>query len=221
MKTRTETIAKERPVLLTKDMARAWDIGMKTQTRRMKGLEKVNLDPHNWVYRGTSFDGDHIFGTEWSKDKPFDGDAVTLPCPFGQPGDRLWPREPWRTYAHFDHLKPSELIEGTPIQYLACGTNGAYFDGAFHPGKYRPSMFMCRWMSRNLSKIVSVRAERVQDISERDAGREGVEMFRDIPDADDTLSSKQLYYCLWGSINGEGSWEFNPWVWVIVFKRVG
>lgn len=34
------------------------------------------------------------------------------------------------------------------------------------------------------------------------------------------LSAKQGYEFLWGQINGPSSWDSNPWVWVLEFRRV-
>ena len=72
---------------------------------------------------------------------------------------------------------------------------------------------MPRWASRILLEITDVRVERLNDISEEDACSEGISgsSARDI---------KEAYAALCRSIYGSDSWQANPWVWVIVFKRI-
>ena len=102
----------------------------------------------------------------------------------------------------------------------------------------KPSIHMPRWASRIMLEIVSVRVERVQDISEKDAKAEGITGYSDnlgsrhsnptmiypaFPEKDGGfLRAQDAFECLWDSINAKRgySWESNPWVWVIEFKRL-
>jgi hypothetical protein len=71
-------------------------------------------------------------------------------------------------------------------------------------------------------EIVGLRVERLQDISEDDALCEGADM----PLAGRGLAETRrrvreiAFPALWESIYGAGSWDANPWVWVVEFKRV-
>jgi hypothetical protein len=120
-------------------------------------------------------------------------------CPYGHPGDRLWVRETWRPV--------NEVHADYAADYNASDLGSL--------GPWKPSIHMPRWASRITLEIVSVRVERLQDISEGDAIAEGV-------GGDVTVTpcfSVDRYRELWESINGPGSWEANPWVWVVEFKR--
>lgn len=99
------------------------------------------------------------------------GKLVPIPigCPYGVPGDRLWGREAWRTLAKFDCLPPRDVPRTAPIWYEADGKAPPEF------GRYRHGRFMMRWMSRILRVVESIGVERLQDISEADALREGIE----------------------------------------------
>lgn len=120
-------------------------------------------------------------------------------CPYGKPGDRLWVKEEWWRDQ-----------SGGCAGYKA---DGLCFDGIYG-GKWIVASRMPRWASRIDLEIVSVRAERLQDISEEDKKAEGITSGSEWP--------IQLFSFaeLWESINGTGSWGKNPWVWVIEFKRV-
>ena len=96
-------------------------------------------------------------------------------------------------------------------------------DGAAPFGKWKPSIFMPRAFSRLTLEIISVRVERLQQISGADAVAEGInceEPFK-VPYCGEYVATAKLRYRhLWESINGAGSWAENPWVWVIGFKKL-
>jgi hypothetical protein len=92
---------------------------------------------------------------------------------------------------------------------------------------------MPRWASRITLEVTGVRMERVQDISHDDALAEGVQDFASTLDDQPHPSgespeqaSKRLQWpqrqfrTLWESINGAESWDINPWVWVVEFRRL-
>jgi hypothetical protein len=88
---------------------------------------------------------------------------------------------------------------------------------------------MRREYSRILLEIVSVRVERLNDISVTDARAEGAKHYEpanhlshggwshDEWQVHETANAS--FEKLWERINGAGSWDANPWVWVVEFKR--
>ena len=73
--------------------------------------------------------------------------------------------------------------------------------------KWKPSIFMPRYASRLTLEIIDTRVERLQSITLEDAQREGVE-------------TTDQFAELWIRINGQESWDSNPFVWVIEFKKL-
>jgi hypothetical protein len=141
------------------------------------------------------------------------------------PKDRLWVRETWRTNSIYDNDKPSLIPSSAPIEYAADHNKKQLM-----AGKNRPSIFMPRWASRIDLEIIGIRVERLQDISEADAIAEGIirhgvcsntGLFHNYIDSSTGfIDPRDSYQSLWQSINGQESWEANPWVWVIEFKKL-
>lgn len=196
---------KERPILFSEPMVRALLAGTKTQTRRIwkmpRGLEWYTSGALRGMETGDIHDP---LGPWW-------GHVSEVRCPHGRPDDRLWVREAWRACAEADAVPPRDMDAAFRVW---CEADAPHQPGA---GKYRPPMFMPRWASRITLEITEVRVERLQDISEADAKAEGASM----PDGTQTppewWSYRQEYAHLWDRINGTGSWDENPWVWVVEF----
>lgn len=133
--------------------------------------------------------------------------ATATGCKYGVPGDRLWVKE--------THIpKASGTIYRADFDQIeAAGLSGMY-------GGWKPSIFCKRSDSRITLEIVSVRIERLQSISESDAKAEGVEQSKLVEMKDGSPCYSLPYQILWSAINGEGSWDANPWVWVIEFKKL-
>lgn len=202
---------KERPILFSGAMVRALLDGSKTQTRRV-----VKMPPSWDCFVCADWgDGWWPYRSDDGESPTYDNNEIRLNCPYGQPGDRLWVRESWKAHTTFDHLRPRDIPE-SHIWYLAD-------DGYKAESRTRASMHMPRWASRILLEVVSVRVERLQDISEEDADAEGVkEWARGACAAGNPLGLTNAGYFskLWEQTYGPNSWDANPWVWVIEFKRV-
>jgi hypothetical protein len=166
---------KERPILFSGEMVRAILDGRKTQTRRVIKKVDQNCD-------GLKLMGKNDYAMTWNKNPEIEKylipkggllEIAHIHCHFGQPGDRLWVRETWRPIRHL------QRTEETYIRFKADNgllpVNHKLEMDMDVPIKWRPSIFMPRWASRILLEVVSVRVERVRDISEDDAIAEGVE----------------------------------------------
>lgn len=89
----------------------------------------------------------------------------------------------------------------------------------------RPSLFMPKEAARIFLKVTDVRVERLKDMKEEDALKEGFVSTAKL--TDDELDYTGIYAIenfreLWDSlykIHNQG-WEDNPWVWVIEFERI-
>ena len=189
---------KERPILFSAPMVRALLEDRKTQTRRILkpqpqvGTEKV-LEYHGNLFYPWSDSGSRLLPDQHWK------------CPHGAPGDRLWVKESIvRGYGN-DMQMSRYSADGMPT----------VADAWWWQRNHLSSIHCPRGLSRILLEVNGVRVERLQDISEADAAAEGVDCIRDL---DPTY--RDAYRHLWKDLNGAGSWEANPWVWVVGFKRL-
>jgi len=178
--------------------------GRKTQTRRVikPQPELLQFGDGTWVWKGEQ-----------------DRFPQIRECPYGQPGDRLWVRETWGNSPFRNSDKPSDIKPNDPESRIVYKADPFINESHYW---WRPSIHMPRWMSRITLEVVSVRVERVQHISEADAAAEGVDLSCGLSAKNDYPNFKRTYHQLWNSINEKRgySWESNPWVWVIEFKRV-
>lgn len=200
----------ERPILFSAPMVRAILEGRKTCTRRVlkpqPSIQATKIGPCRFTNSGLS---------EWTGETSCMCAEVKIPQ---QIGDKLWVREAWRVETgDRNHVAPRDLPSDTKILFDA----DADWKNNTRVGKLRPSMFMCRWMSRITLRVTSIKIERLRDISEADARAEGAWHWKDTWDQAQVIDDARDAFChLWESINGPGSWDANPWVAAIGFEVV-
>lgn len=211
---------KERGMIFNEYQVRALLDGSMTQTRRiMKDQPVLN---------GNFYE---VFGAAWSKGMTsipaVPGHSLSTRCPYGVVGDRIWVRETFAT----------GLSTKSTLAYRATHKREDLEDGFYDTIKWTPSIHMPRWASRILLEITDVRVERLQDADEGHLLDElGAMLEYDNTPAGRAFSHAEHYAIAgvpvgmfpemhgfkawWDKVNGDGSFDSNPWVWVIEFKRV-
>lgn len=222
---------RELPILMNGPMVRAVLDGRKTVTRRMvKPTGAVDVVP----FVGANNEPTGEFG--WCPHPCHISQHIR--CPYGHPGDRLWVRETFMRVPH-----PAEVgltremlphtwdeacaVAGTHL-YKADDCSEILADGR----RWTPSIHMPRAASRITLEVTGVHVERLCDISNADAVAEGVNRIhhgdgayyfsamRNEPDGKNWSDPVFAFQELWEQINGPGSWDANPWIWVVEFKRI-
>lgn len=206
---------KERGMIFNEYQVRALLDGSMTQVRKVlklqpdeDGLAKVKDGP--WV----------------------DTSEQNYLCPFGMTGDRLYVRESFSRLESFNFFNPAVPHEVPDFWYWS--------DGEPEWGNWtypQSGAVMPRVASRIKLEVIGVRVERLQDTDEinllNDLG--------DMLDYCDTVAGRAFnhaeHYAIagvsvgmcpemhgfkawWDKVNGYGSFDANPWVWVIEFKVI-
>ena len=228
---------KAKPILFSTEMVRAIHEDRKIETRRIikpqyqhsNGEIWTSIKKYNWFYQS----------------KIENCESLLKVCPYGKSSGYLWVRETW--YPHMDCIQGSYgFTEGEKIKYPPHYVDKNRIKRPVdykekYPKahlKWKPSIFMPKSACRLILKIESIRVERLQDITEESAINEGIEKIGEgfksyeiihsgkhkneihphaiIPKKSPITSYKEL----WESINGLNSWDINPFVWVIRFKKI-
>lgn len=189
-------------------MVRAILEGRKTQTRRIikeipAATKLIWFDNAEWIVENDE-------GRCWKG-------QLKQRC---KVGDILWVRETWLN--NDGHL-PTDLRY---VYKAELGEKEIEYSKELNV-KWRPSIFMPYEAARIFLKVRNVRVEKLHDIDEFDAIREGIEKggyddykyWNYLKDVSNCLSPKDSFKTLWQKINGQDSWNENPFVWVIEFER--
>ncbi len=135
----------------------------------------------------------------------------------GEVGDIVWVKEAFLP-------KASGIIYRADFESVeSAGISGLY-------GGWKSPLFMSRKYARLIREVTALRQEPLQSISEADAIEEGIEkhskldLWRDYSNSDlgwlGFVNPVDSYRSLWISIHGRESWDANPVVNVITFKKV-
>ncbi|CAI1178934.1 ASCH domain-containing protein [Serratia proteamaculans] len=240
---------KERPVIFNGEMVSAILDGRKTQTRRVvsdKHLHLIDIASQVGECYPLESGIDHDNSQSYYREHcPFGqvGDLLWVRETWGvvshdfDENERIIDLVPDRPATAIHEMPFGNGYYSGHAIYSADGEfTWGDDDGHGEKSCWKPSIHMPRWASRITLEITGVRVERLQDISEADAIAEGVRAIENnfgngpsycdylLPNLNDTAEwynrASDSFKSLWKSIYGAESWNANPWVWVIEFRRV-
>lgn len=183
-------------------MVRAWLEGRKDVTRRL-----MNPQPGFWVggvpYRGNIEESNH---------------DIEIKSPY-RPGETVYIKEAWADLRGMGFGNDPRTDKPFLVAYKADTRPGSDGDRARkdYGVKWKSPRFMPEWAARSHALIVSVRPEKIQEITIGEVRKEGF-FCEPMPDDTDLIMGRHPFVVLWESLH-PGSWERNDWVWRIEPKK--
>lgn len=189
---------------------------MKVQTRRI--IKPQPLD----IVCSTIIDNKLLFETR------DENDALVFLKPRYNVGDVLYLKEPYKKWTRgLSEGRHTSILykygEDTPCDKVGTEGSSYYTD-------WKNKLFMPAYAARHYIKITSVRAERLQDISDEDSIKEGIEEERNWGNGTEWFTycngthsfdtPRESYKALINSIDGKDTWDSNPWVWVYDYELI-
>lgn len=214
-------------LLFSDDMARAVVEGRKTVTRRPIAPQPV-IPPDVGQHLAPGETLSMLVNESWQSGFV----DVRAPC---APGDILIGRQCWAHLAQDPEVEYiGDLPHGGTVEYRADHNPPLRKPGGWddaEPGDpdmvhWRPSIHMPDWAARIRRRVVSITVERLHDISEADAVREGFNADEELARSSGNhvamwaKSARWRFAQAWDAIyaaKGLG-WAVNPWVWRIEFS---
>lgn len=215
------------PILFNTEMVRAIRDGRKKCTRRIVKIPNYIKQQDDGLYtlfaEGTCYENQHFEEIVQYLKKPY------------QPGDILYVRETWQCWRAHRYEATADIRfraggDDVRLQFANGSTDSIdrYDFDTFvhkwfsHNGEWKPSLFMPKEAARIWLKVTDVSVERLNDITDKDAEREGAQPDYPFDYAVDKWPNLEHFKKIWNSTIKKSDidrygWDANPWVWVIEF----
>lgn len=211
----TGSTRKARGILMKPDLIKASLEGIKTETRRV-----IKPQPYQNEYEPRML---HICRNGISR--TITKNYFLDKCKYGKPGDLFYIRETFYEYGNWDEGYCSDGNNdwrgSEKYKYLEDKEDMCFLED--YPGapvwRKKPGIHMPRKAARYWFEITNIRVERLQDITEEGALKDGGWKYSNCPYH---KAPEKSFRYLWDSINKKRgyAWETNPWVWVITYKKI-
>jgi hypothetical protein len=200
----------EIPLLFSTPMVKAIFKNIKSMTRRTRGLDEINKNPDKWIFVDiihSFLPNERMIAIFSNKET---GETKYIKCPYGIPGATIWVRETWcrgKARNGDDKTIYKADIE-TDLQPIH---------------DWKPSIHMPRKAARLFLTVKNIMVERLHDISEEDALKEGVRPGDKHGGEKSTPAgtARQSFMWLWQRLNDKRGygWAMNHYVWVVEFEK--
>lgn len=202
-----------KPILFNTPMVRAILDGRKTCTRRIcKDANEYTVPDMDFYDADRRTYAVHNYADKEHTDKLSTAERTCPICP----DDILYVRETWKKapngYYYYEDWQRNDIADVT---------------------KWKPSIHMPKEAARIWLKVTDVRVERLQEITDEQAKREGIQ-YDECPTGFTWKQETDMHNCyttpigaiqaLWNSTIKKSDldrygWNASPWVWVIEFER--